>query len=39
MLEPRVVAEKNTHIQRLEWLLERIEHGRVMRRLHWAWRT
>jgi ubiquinone/menaquinone biosynthesis C-methylase UbiE/uncharacterized protein YbaR (Trm112 family) len=28
-----VVAEKNAHIQRIERLLERIEHGRVMRLL------
>lgn len=31
-----VVAEKNAHIQRIERLLERIEHGRVMRLLRWA---
>jgi hypothetical protein len=28
-----IVAEKNAHIQRIERLLERIEHGRVMRLL------
>jgi len=33
-----VVAEKNAHIQRIERLLERIAHGRVMRLLRWAGR-
>lgn len=34
----RVVAEKNTHIRRLEHLLNQIQHGRVLRLLQWLQR-